>query len=157
MPAASITSRLSREQVITLAGLAGVTVLAWLYLFYDASRMASMPMDAGVMAGMNAPTGGVFLDPVSIALTFAMWSIMMVAMMLPSASPAIVMYSTLARKRKDAGTAIAPAWQFTLGYLAIWTAFSAVATVLQLVLQHAALLTDMMVSTSASLSGFVPP
>jgi predicted metal-binding membrane protein len=155
MPAATLKARPSREQVITLAGLAGVTVLAWLYLFYDASRMASMPMDASGMAGMNIPPRGKLLDPVSIGLTFVMWSIMMVAMMLPSASPAILMYSTLARKRKEAGTAIAPAWQFTLGYLAVWAAYSAVATVLQLGLQEAALLTEMMVSKSAWLSGFL--
>ena len=155
MPAAALISRLSREQLVMLAGLAGITALAWLYLIYDASRMASMPMDAGGMAAMNGHSGGALLDPVSIGLTFVMWSVMMVAMMLPSASPAILMYSTLARKRKEAGTAIAPAWQFTLGYLAIWTAFSAVATVLQVGLQEAALLSEMMVSTSVWLSGIL--
>lgn len=153
MPAATQISRLCREQTITLAGLGGVTLLAWLYLFYDAYRMASMPMGAGAMDGMAGHSGMSLVDPVSIGLVFAMWSIMMIGMMLPSGSPAILMYSTLYRKRKDTDTATGATWQFTLGYLAIWTAFSAGATVLQLGLQHAALLTDMLVSASKWLSG----
>ncbi len=152
-PAANSSPSLSRERAITLAGLVGIAILAWLYLSYDASRMASMPMNSGAMSGMTGQPSMSLLDPVSIGLTFAMWSIMMIAMMLPSASPAILMYSSLSRKHKISGRSIGPTWLFTLGYLAVWTAFSAVATVLQLGLQHAALLTEMMVSASTWLSG----
>ncbi len=155
MSARALKSTLSRDQAITLAGVVGVSGLAWLYLFYDASRMASMSMNTGGMGDMSARSLGTPFDPLSLALMFVMWSVMMVAMMLPSASPAIVMYSTLARKRKETGSAIAPAWLFTLGYLAVWTAFSALATGLQFGLQEAALLTEMMVLRSAWLSGLL--
>lgn len=153
MLAGALKSMLNRDQAITLAGLAGVAGLAWLYLLHDASRMASMSMVANGMGDMNARMHGASIDPLSLALLFVMWSVMMVAMMLPSASPAILMYSTLSRKRKETGAAIAPAWLFTLGYLAVWTAFSALATGLQFGLQEAALLSEMMVSKSGWLSG----
>lgn len=155
MLAGALKSILNRDQAITLAGLVGVAGLAWLYLFYDASRMASMSMDAGGMGDMNARSHGARFDPLSLALMFLMWSVMMVAMMLPSASPAILMYSTLIRKRKETDSAIAPAWLFTLGYLAVWTAFSALATGLQFGLREAALLTEIMVSRSGWLSGLL--
>src|SRR5215831_15063016 len=54
------------------------------------------------------------------ALVFVMWVVMMVAMMLPSAAPAIV-----ARAR---------AAPFAAGYLAVWTAFSLAATLVQFAL-----------------------
>jgi predicted metal-binding membrane protein len=153
---------LTADQAVALAGLAGVSLLAWAWLFRDAARMASMESmgdstemggGAGAMAGMSGMAMPVPFDPVSLGLTFMMWAIMMVAMMLPSASPAILLYGALARKRREQGSAVAPAWIFTSGYIAVWTAFSALAAILQAGLQEAALLTPMLVSQSRWLSG----
>jgi predicted metal-binding membrane protein len=145
--------RIGRDQAVTLAGLIGVTVLAWAYLFHDASQMASMNMDGIGPGGMKALQGGNPFDLAELTLLFLMWSIMMVGMMVPSAAPAILMYATIAKKHQERGSAIPPAWLFALGYLGVWIAFSALATGLQVGMREAALLTPMMVSKSSWLTG----
>ncbi len=75
-------------------------------------------------------------------------SVMMVAMMLPSATPLVLVYTRVHRQAKQSGQPFAPTAVFAAGYLVAWTAFSVVATVLQWGLERAALLSPMMVSTS---------
>ena len=156
-----------RERVIALGGLLGVAGLAWLYLWWDAARMDAMPMPAG--GGMGDMAGGMAGNMADSAmpamaaaspwaaetlfLCFAMWAIMMVGMMLPSAAPAILMYGSMVRKNRERGTALPALWVFAAGYLAVWTAFSALAALLQAWLETIALVTPMMVSASAWLSG----
>ena len=70
---------LKRDRVVVLAGLAAVTLLAWAYMFYLAANMAGMNMAAMPRALAWGPT--------ELVLTVVMWSVMMVAMMTPSASP----------------------------------------------------------------------
>ncbi|MFB4203876.1 hypothetical protein KBTX_03856 [wastewater metagenome] len=138
-------------QLTAVAGLAGVSLLAWVYLWIDAGRMASMSADGGMaMADMAARppwSAGIFL------LTFIMWSVMMVGMMLPSATPAILLYSSMARKDRAGGPVLPVTWVFTAGYLAVWTAFSLAATLLHGLLQALWLLTPAMASASAAFSG----
>jgi predicted metal-binding membrane protein len=67
-----------------------------------------------------------------------MWSVMMVAMMLPSASSMILTYAALVRGRRDSSP-YAP-WIFAGAYLVIWTLFSAAATAGQTLLENASLL-----------------
>jgi predicted metal-binding membrane protein len=85
---------------------------------------------------------------------FFMWAVMMAAMMLPSAAPAILLVAALARQRGERH-AIASSWQFALGYLAIWGAFSLVATGLQFVLDRAGLLSETMASGSVVLAALL--
>ena len=73
-------------------------------------------------------------------LLFLMWWTMMMAMMLPSAAPAILSYAAIARKIEAAGGVAA----FVAGYAAIWTAFSVAAVVLQIVTHDIIPLTGMM-------------
>lgn len=135
-----------RERVLALAGLLAVTALAWLYLWLEAGRMGAMP--AG-MAEMRAPPW----DIGTLALTFVMWSVMMVGMMLPSAAPAILLYGAMVRKNREAGTALPALWIFVAGYLTVWTGFSLAATLLQAGLAAGGLLTPAMSAASAWLSG----
>lgn len=84
------------------------------------------------MSGMGGMT------PVSDwPLTFTMWAAMMVAMMLPSAAPAILLYGTV--HRHSLGPGPPPTATFLGGYLATWTAFAVVAATLQVALERAAL------------------
>jgi predicted metal-binding membrane protein len=84
------------------------------------------------------------------ALIFLMWAIMMVAMMLPSAAPTILLVVALARDR------IAPvAVPFTCGYVFVWTGFSLAATALQFGLDRAGALSGTMATSSAALAGVV--
>ena len=78
-----------------------------------------------------------------------MWSIMMAAMMLPSALPMILTFVHLAARSAD----VARASSFTAAYLAVWLGFSAGATAAQWVFQVMGWVNTMIVSTSPSLTG----
>src|SRR5206468_8876581 len=78
----------------------------------------------------------------------AMWAVMMVGMMVPSAAPATLLYAAVARKAARQGTPLAPTALFVAGYAAAWSLFSAVATLAQWGLDRATLLSPMWVTTS---------
>lgn len=92
------------------------------------------------------------MERLALAPLFAMWTVMMAGMMLPSAAPAIALYGGLVRKHAERGRTLPAVGIFVAGYLLVWTAFSAAATLLQAALQHFALLDPMMSSSSPPLS-----
>lgn len=141
------TSVLKRDRTYVLAAIVGVVAISWIYLAIQAADMTAMPA-AGMME----------IQPwtsVDFVLMFIMWSIMMVGMMLPSATPAILNFAALSREHRRHGEAYVPTTVFVLGYVAVWIAFSLVATLLQWVLNTLALLSPMMVLTSPILGGVV--
>jgi predicted metal-binding membrane protein len=79
---------------------------------------------------------------------------MMVAMMLPSAAPMILLVLGVYRRRGD-DQARAAGVMFVAGYLIAWTAFSAAAAALQVGLHRAALVAADMRLRSAAVSGAV--
>jgi predicted metal-binding membrane protein len=81
-----------------------------------------------------------------------MWAVMMVAMMSPSAAPAILLFDRMSRQRRAAGHPATPTAVFVAGYFAIWTLFSAGAALLQLFLHRALLLTPTGASVSRTLA-----
>lgn len=81
-----------------------------------------------------------------LLLLFAMWAVMMVGMMLPSAAPTLLLYAGVVRTSAGTGHARACVYAFGGGYLLAWTVFSLVATVLQRMLAHWLLLSPMMES-----------
>ncbi|HET7624829.1 MAG TPA: DUF2182 domain-containing protein, partial [Verrucomicrobiae bacterium] len=83
---------------------------------------------------------------------FLMWTEMMVPMMVPSATPAVLKFSAAKRKREN-GKPFLPAGIFLLGYLTVWTGFSALAAIAQWALHATALLSPMMVSANAFFGG----
>lgn len=121
-----------RDQITLWGGLVAVTALAWLYLV----RMPMVPADLpGLAARLLSALPAQAAD---LWLTFMMWTVMMVAMMLPSASPMIAMYARVASGR--AASPRSGVWLFAGAYVVVWTVFSAAATAGQLALQRAALL-----------------
>jgi len=84
-----------------------------------------------------------------------MWAVMMVAMMLPSAAPMILLFAAITRRNRAKGHVMAPTGVFAGGYLVAWAGFSLAATGLQWGFDSLALLSPMMVSTSAVLSGAI--
>ena len=142
-------SLLRRERLIVCACLVVMVALSWLYLVHLKLAMA--------MAGMNMP-GMVMVDTqewgtTTVLLLFMMWAVMMVAMMVPSATPMILAFLTVNQSRSNANRPLAPTGIFLLGYLAVWTAYSAVATLAQWGLHQATLLSTTMAATSAALNG----
>jgi predicted metal-binding membrane protein len=147
----SIEATLRRDRRVVMASLVLVVAVAWLYLWHDAAAMSHMGMADMPMASVPPHA----LSPGTLALTFVMWAVMMVGMMLPSTAPTILLYGALVRKNGERGTVLPAVWIFTSGYLAVWMGFSLVATLLQVALEQAALLTPMMVSASKVLSAAI--
>ena len=86
-----------------------LTALSWAFLLRDAQ-----------MTMMEPP----------LTAIIAMWWLMMLAMMLPSATPAILLYARV-RQTRAGDASIAQTWVFLVGYLAVWLIFSIVAASVQ--------------------------
>jgi predicted metal-binding membrane protein len=152
MTAKWLLAALRHDRAVVLGSLAVVILLAWGYLLLGAGiDMETMNMGGGqmmVMLSQWSPGYGV--------VVFAMWAVMMVAMMLPSAAPVILLVAGIARKRTAAdGARGATTVLFVLGYLAVWLGFAAAATLLQWGLSEAGLLSDTMAFGNALLAGAV--
>ncbi len=130
------------DRITVIACIGGLVAAGWTYLAYQ--DWAMRHMDDMAMPGFGA------WSPSDLTLVFIMWAVMMVAMMLPSAMPMLLIHRRLAgaaAARPGAQTAL-----FALGYLLVWTAFGAVATIAQWAL-HSALLISPAIRTNAGLSG----
>jgi predicted metal-binding membrane protein len=143
---------LRRDRLIIGGCLAAIAVLAWLYLFHTKTAMQGMDMHGMEMPGMVMP-GLTDWGVPTVLLLFVMWVVMMVAMMVPSAAPMILAFLTVNERRRATARPLVPVAIFLLGYLAVWTAFSAVATLAEWRLHQAALLSSAMATTSPALNG----
>ncbi len=113
--AADLTSKVLRhERAIVIAGVVLLALLGWWYI------VAGAGMNEGMDTMHQPPFGALVL----------MWWLMMVAMMLPSAVPAILLYARV-RQIRGGDSAIAQTWTFLAGYLATWLMFSIVAASVQ--------------------------
>lgn len=137
---------LQRERMIVAVGIVGVVALAWAYLFAGAGidmSMAGMPMEPMPWS------------PFYGALVFAMWWVMMIAMMVPGATPMILLFTAIKRKQAASVSPSVEAWIFLGGYLLVWAGFSLLATLAQWGLEYVGLLSMAMASTSAVFGGVV--
>ena len=147
----SLESIVRRDRRVVLFGLVSITMIAWLYLVLMAMNMDALPSMVDAMARPRATSW----TPIDFVLMFIMWAVMMVGMMLPSASPMILMFARINRDRPGRVEPFVPTWIFVTGYIVIWSVFSLVATTAQWGLQNTGLLSPMMASTSAMFGGFV--
>ncbi|MCJ7421908.1 DUF2182 domain-containing protein [Sphingomicrobium astaxanthinifaciens] len=139
---------LARHRSLTIAALGLIALLAWGWLLAGAGMGMGISASLAPFPHREAPTMAM---AVGFPLLFAMWWVMMVAMMLPAAAPTILLY---ARAARHGGIARPAVTRFLLGYLLVWGLFSALAAALQLMLQREALVTGMaMASASRWLSG----
>ncbi len=142
-PASSLLSLLLRQRIAIVAALGGLVVLCWLYLIDEARQMAAMDP-----AMVMPPKGAADLP-----LLLAMWWIMMIGMMLPSAAPMILTFAAINRGRRARGQSYTPTVLFTSGYLLAWGGFSVAATLAQWALERASLLAPMTMKTTSPLLG----
>jgi predicted metal-binding membrane protein len=141
---------LRHDRAAVLAGLAAVIAIAWIWLLLGAGiEMDEMDMGGGEIMLMTPPW-----TPGYAMLIFLMWTIMMMAMMLPSAAPAILLVAALGRER-GVGDGAPTAGLFTLGYVLVWTGFSLAATLLQWGLDQAGIMSGAMAVGSAVAVGCV--
>jgi predicted metal-binding membrane protein len=128
-----------RDGLTVVAALIVVIALSWAYLLAGAGMEMSM--------AMMTPTPW---TPRYAVLMFAMWWVMMVAMMLPSAAPMILLFATVNRQQRETGHPHFAATLFVLGYLVMWTVFSFIAVVLQWQFERTRILSPTLTTTSVS-------
>jgi len=107
---------LRRERIAVVIGLLAVIALAWAWLWSH--------------SGMSMPSG-MRMPPPQFPFLFAMWWIMMAAMMLPSAAPMILLFGTISEHARASCKPYVPTAVFASAYLVVWGAFSLAAAGLQ--------------------------
>ena len=138
--------RLQREQAPVLAAMLLVVAASWAYLWSGAGTMEQMgdmlmPMSSGPWTAGHA------------AVMLLMWVVMMLAMMLPSATPMILLFATIARGYRARGQQTGSVVVFVAAYGVVWAGFGVLATALQFALERLAVLSPMMELSSMALAG----
>ena len=142
-PLTLLESGLRQDYVPLIVLIVLVPVVSWTWIVVMARDMYG-PM-TGASAWMMTPTW----DIPHLLLLWMMWAVMMVGMMLPSASPLLLMYGRVARRSVQAVAAL-HIYALAAGYLAIWAVFSLGATAVQRWLAWLLLVSPMMETTSAT-------
>jgi predicted metal-binding membrane protein len=113
----------SRLSLLTLALLLLVTIAAWAGVIVQATSMATGgPSTGAAMSQGMRP----LITMAGLVAFVAAWVVMMAAMMLPSATPMILLYRVATRGHAARGNPLASTWLFVLGYLVVWAAFGVV-------------------------------
>jgi predicted metal-binding membrane protein len=149
---------LRRDRIVVVLALTMLTALAWSYVLWLSADMAMSGMD---MSGFRMIPSGMGLmipadepwRPTEFAFVFAMWTVMMVGMMTPSAVPMILVYARVGRQAE--GTPLTATVWFTAGYFLVWAGFALLATLVQWALERTVFLDYAMASTSNVLGGLL--
>lgn len=161
----ALTAVLKRDRLVVGAALAVLVLAAGTYTALG----VGMPMSAiettagggtGAMEGMGGMAGMAMRPaqwtPGYAVLVFLMWWIMMIAMMLPSAAPMVLLHAAIRRRTRPGAGVTALTALFVAGYLAVWAFFSAAATALQWALELEGLVApERMAVTSGLLGGAI--
>ncbi|MDE0921195.1 MAG: DUF2182 domain-containing protein [Arenicellales bacterium] len=141
-----IEDLLSRDRLITGSAIAAIFLIAAVYTILG----VGMPMSAlkmttmsgavpGALEGQSLHAAGMLMPAVwsttYAMLVFLMWWIMMIAMMLPSVAPTVLLYGALIRRGNESEDAPRYALYFVFGYLFSWALFSLLATIAQWLLE----------------------
>ena len=129
--AARLTATMARPRRIALACVAALTGLGW-------ASLGLMAADADIWLALCQPMGAG--GGLELALVFAMWAAMTLAMMLPTAAPMILTYAEIADTAARQNEPAASPLILTAGYAAVWLGFALVAAALQSALTQLALL-----------------
>ena len=151
METTALENLLRRDRVIIIGGLIIISALAWCYVMTGAGTgmsvraMTRIAISPGAFASDTAMpqqwTGAYW------AIMVAMWWVMMIAMMVPSAAPMILLYARVTRHEQKSGRlakGVVPTAAFVCGYLIAWLVFSVLASVLQFYLEGASLVHSML-------------
>jgi predicted metal-binding membrane protein len=139
-PPTRLESALRRTGVHTVLLLVVLPLVSWLWIVVMSRDMH------GSMNGASAWMMTATWDVPHVLLLWAMWAVMMAGMMLPSASPVLLLYGAVTRRSTQAQAG--RIYALAVGYLAIWAVFSLGATGLQRVLAGLLLVSPMMEVTS---------
>ncbi|WP_224544378.1 DUF2182 domain-containing protein [Mesorhizobium sp. CA16] len=101
---------LTLQRNIILALLGAVAAAAWVLLIRQ--RIGT---DADMRMQMYSPTMGM-----AAPLFLAVWMIMMIAMMFPTAAPMILTFHQVQAGKRGRGEAFVATWVFVAGYMLVW-------------------------------------
>jgi predicted metal-binding membrane protein len=151
---------LRRDRAVVAAALIVLTALAWTHVLWlrddvamggmDMTGFRMIPAGMGLMMPASAPW-----QPIEFVFVLAMWTVMMIGMMTPSAAPMVLLYARVGRQSAMQGRPFAASGWFLGGYLLAWVAFALAATVAQWALERAALLTPMMEGANDMFGGAI--
>lgn len=130
-------------------GLIAATAAAWWALYAQQPTVSSPPMDEMCMP----PAGTWNWSATQFGLSFCMWAVMMLAMMLPVATPMTLLVHRLGRSGPMAARISVAA--FLLGYFLVWIGYGLGATGLQWLFTGLRWLTPMMDAANPALSGMI--
>jgi predicted metal-binding membrane protein len=136
--------RYDRAPLVVLLVL--LPLVSWMWIVVMARDMYG-PMTSASAWMMTATW-----DVPHLLLLWGMWAVMMAGMMLPSASPMLLLYGVVARRSTQA-TAAHHIYALAAGYLVVWTVFSLGATALQRGLAALLLVSPMMEPTNSAVGG----
>lgn len=147
---------LKRDRMVVATSLALVVLLAVIYTLMG----VGMNMSALTMTRMSVEMRGMVMQPAAWSigyalLVFIMWWVMMIAMMIPSATPMVLIYAAISRKQTNTNGPLVATALFIAGYLAVWAGFSLVATFLQWGLESVGIVTGMMEIASPVIAGIL--
>lgn len=150
-------SQIRRDQAAVLSALAVITAAAWIYTVRQADQM-SVSSSAGGSGMANTMHAMLTMQPWTnseFTLRLAMWVVMMVAMMVPTAAPMTLVYAAVARKAAAQDNPLPPTFVFVAGYATVWGLFGVLATLAQRELDAVSLLSPTMASNSTVFGGVV--
>jgi len=136
-PPTLLEAALDSPRATSLVVLGIVPVVCWVWIIVMARDMYG-PM-TGASRWMMTSTW----DVAHVVLLWAMWTVMMIAMMLPSAAALILVYGAAARRRYGARASVLT-YALALGYVTVWALFSVGATIVQRLLAEAFVISAMM-------------
>jgi predicted metal-binding membrane protein len=142
-PATLLESALRSERTTMAVLLVALPLVCWIWIIAMARDMY------GVMTGASRWMMTPSWDAAHLFLLWAMWAVMMTGMMLPSASPTILIYG-LAARRRHGRQATRLIYALAAGYVAMWALFSVLATAIQRALGELLLISPMMELTRPS-------
>lgn len=134
---------------VLMAGPVALAGGAWIYLAVMIDDMSAIPGMSAMMMDSRP------FAPVQFFGLFAMWSVMMAAMMLPTAAPMILAYSRMQSFDRARGEGWLPVVAFSGGYVLAWSGFSLAAAALQALLTDLSLMSPMMQKVSGPVAGVV--
>jgi predicted metal-binding membrane protein len=160
---------LRRDRRVVIAALSVIIVAGWAYVLSGAG-MGMSAFDMTSLTRALGPSHDGTADMAAMAtpaawnagyavLMATMWWVMMIAMMLPSAAPMILLHAKVDRRQHlcegEAGGVLSTG-TFLLGYLLVWGLFSVAAAGLQWAFEGAGVLSPMTLnSTNAVFAGFI--
>jgi predicted metal-binding membrane protein len=151
----AVEGAIKRDRFVVLGALGFVVALSWTYVLAG----AGMNMSGFEMTRLSSGKGSMGMmmpavwDLSYAGLMFGMWWVMMIAMMLPSATPMVLLFAAMNRKQKESGNPYVPTTLFASAYLIVWAGFSILAVTVQWGLDAMVLLSPVLVSASVILGG----